>query len=320
MRAFRITQRQSVLGVLVLLVVVSLAMTVVLFALGTAQYSPLLPWYAMGGSLLNAGLLAAYWRGYEIARPITVLLFTALVIGATPIEPQRVASSLYLPAGLALLLLTPRWVLACAVVTLAGLAARAGAGSAYVEATLLVNYALLIGCMIFARLVADTARHDAESLAVEAQASSARAEQRALQLDEATRHLEAEVARQSELLALVETLETPVVRLAEGTLYAPVVGHLDTRRADALMQRLLGAVHTQRARALIIDIAGVAIIDTSVAQALSRTVQALRLLGCEVIISGVSAAVASSLAQLGATLGAVPTVRSPEEALATLAG
>jgi anti-anti-sigma regulatory factor len=84
-----------------------------------------------------------------------------------------------------------------------------------------------------------------------------------------------------------------------------------------LMRRLLDSVHAQRARTLIVDIAGVAMVDTAVATALVRTVQGLRMLGCEVVISGISAPVASSLVQLGASLGDVRTVRSPEEALAT---
>ncbi|MDW8215914.1 MAG: STAS domain-containing protein, partial [Roseiflexaceae bacterium] len=68
----------------------------------------------------------------------------------------------------------------------------------------------------------------------------------------------------------------------------------------------------------ILDITGVATVDTSVAQALMMTIQALRLLGCRVVVSGISATVAMTLTHLGIDMSNVETVRSPEEALERL--
>jgi rsbT co-antagonist protein RsbR len=70
---------------------------------------------------------------------------------------------------------------------------------------------------------------------------------------------------------------------------------------------LLEAVHVNRTRLMILDITGVTTIDTSVAQALMMTIQALRLLGCNVIISGISATVALTLTHLGIDMSNVET-------------
>jgi anti-anti-sigma regulatory factor len=130
--------------------------------------------------------------------------------------------------------------------------------------------------------------------------------------------LQQQLASERELLKLVSALETPVVSLAEGILLAPIVGHIDSRRADTLRSHLLEAVHVNRTKLMILDITGVTTIDTSVAQALMMTVQALRLLGCRVVVSGISATVAMTLTHLGIDMSNVETVRSPEEALQRL--
>lgn len=98
-------------------------------------------------------------------------------------------------------------------------------------------------------------------------------------------------------------------------LLAPIVGALDTRRAQALTSRLLHDVNDQRTHRVILDIAGVTAVDTQVAQSLLQTAQALRLLGCQVTITGITAAVAATLTYLDIALSGVATARSPEEVL-----
>ncbi|MGQ9550406.1 MAG: STAS domain-containing protein [Roseiflexus sp.] len=127
--------------------------------------------------------------------------------------------------------------------------------------------------------------------------------------------LQQQLASERELLKLVSALETPVVSLAEGILLAPIVGHIDSRRADVLRAHLLEAVYSKRTKLMILDITAVTTIDTSVAQALMMTIQAIRLLGCKVVVSGISATVAMTLTHLGVDMSDVETVRSPEEAL-----
>jgi rsbT co-antagonist protein RsbR len=134
-------------------------------------------------------------------------------------------------------------------------------------------------------------------------------------LAEKNSQLETKVEEQNKLLELVSTLEVPVIDLSEGILLAPIVGHIDSRRATALTARLLNDANQQRARLVIIDIAGVPLMDTMVAQLLVEMSMALRLLGCQIALCGITAQVAMTLTTLGVMLSGVTTVRSPQEAI-----
>jgi anti-anti-sigma factor len=112
---------------------------------------------------------------------------------------------------------------------------------------------------------------------------------------------------------MVATLETPTIGLANGVLLAPLVGAIDSQRAQTITERLLTEASNQRAETVVIDIAGVATVDTQVAHALVQTTRALRLLGCTVVLSGISASVAQTLSQLGVALEEMQIVRSPRE-------
>jgi len=95
----------------------------------------------------------------------------------------------------------------------------------------------------------------------------------------------------------------------------PLVGHLDSRRAEALRQRVLKVVAERRAQAVIIDVSGITIIDTAVARALIDTATAIRLLGARTLISGIGPAVAQTLVHLNIGLEEVVTAPNPEAAL-----
>ena len=153
-------------------------------------------------------------------------------------------------------------------------------------------------------------------------AAVALADKRAAEAEDARQHAEKaqstiaqQYAEQQRLLDLVSVLETPVIAIAEGVLLAPIVGHLDSRRAGQLTKRLLDAVYAQRARAVIIDIAGVPLVDTQVAQLLIRTAQSIRLLGSHVALTGISSETAMTLSSLGMHLEEMQTMRNPQEAL-----
>jgi rsbT co-antagonist protein RsbR len=156
--------------------------------------------------------------------------------------------------------------------------------------------------------ISDAAVALADKRAAEAENARQRAE-------EAQSTIARQYAEQQRLLDLVSVLETPVIAIAEGVLLAPIVGHLDSRRAGQLTQRLLDAVYAQRARAVIIDIAGVPLVDTQVAQLLIRTAQSIRLLGSSVALTGISSETAMTLSSLGTRLEEMQTVRNPQEAL-----
>jgi rsbT co-antagonist protein RsbR len=97
-------------------------------------------------------------------------------------------------------------------------------------------------------------------------------------------------------------LSTPVIRLWEGILMLPVIGTLDSMRAQILMDGLLEQIVTAEAQIAIIDITGVAIVDTLVAQHMMKTVQAVRLLGAECIMSGIRPQIAQTMVHLGISL------------------
>jgi rsbT co-antagonist protein RsbR len=83
---------------------------------------------------------------------------------------------------------------------------------------------------------------------------------------------------------------------------------LDSQRARQLTEQLLGAIQTNRAKVVVIDITGVATIDVTVADHLVQTVQASRLMGAKAIITGLSSGIAQTLVDLGVDLSMMQTV------------
>jgi anti-anti-sigma regulatory factor len=214
-----------------------------------------------------------------------------------------------------MLLAGPAWIMASAVALIGILAVRSGGQGVYSDPLALLLYALPVIGLLFSRLLTDTAANDAANSAEQARQALARSESQAHELAQKAQELSSQNDEQRRLLDLVETLETPAVSLADGVLLAPVVGHLDSRRANELTRRLLTEVSSQRTRMVILDIAGVPTVDTAVAQSLLRAIQAVRLLGCEVTVTGISASVAATMTQLGINMAGVRTARTPQEAM-----
>ncbi len=113
------------------------------------------------------------------------------------------------------------------------------------------------------------------------------------------------INRQSEA---IRELSTPVLQIRERLLLLPLIGIIDTHRARLITENLLAAVRASRAKVVVIDVTGVATIDSKVANHLVQTVSAARLMGARTIISGVSAEVAQSMVALGVELTPFRTV------------
>jgi anti-anti-sigma regulatory factor/HAMP domain-containing protein len=101
------------------------------------------------------------------------------------------------------------------------------------------------------------------------------------------------------LLETVRDLETPAIPLMDGVLVVPLVGHIDTRRAEHLQRGILDAVHTQQIRLMILDITGVTLIDTAVAQRIETLVRSIQLLGARVALTGIRAELAGTMVTQG---------------------
>ena len=94
-------------------------------------------------------------------------------------------------------------------------------------------------------------------------------------------------------------MSTPVIRMWDGVVLMPVIGSIDTARSSQMTELLLESVVNTGARAAILDVTGLPTIDTSVARHIIQTVDAVRILGADVIITGFSPEAAQTLAQLG---------------------
>jgi rsbT co-antagonist protein RsbR len=121
------------------------------------------------------------------------------------------------------------------------------------------------------------------------------------------------LVRQADAL---KQLGAPVLRVWNGVLAVPLVGHLDAQRADRILEVLLGAVTEARARVAVIDLTGVDVVDSDTAGYLIRLVQAVGLLGADCVLSGISPAVAQLFVDQRVDLQRVRAFSTLEDALA----
>ncbi|TLY46483.1 MAG: STAS domain-containing protein [Nitrospirae bacterium] len=106
----------------------------------------------------------------------------------------------------------------------------------------------------------------------------------------------------------IRELSTPVLQVRERLLILPIIGVIDPQRARQLTEQLLRGIRTNRAKVVVIDITGVAAMDSQIANHLVQTVEASRLLGATVIVTGLSPEIAQTLVNIGVDLGKMNTV------------
>src|SRR5215208_2526806 len=106
----------------------------------------------------------------------------------------------------------------------------------------------------------------------------------------------------------IRELSTPVLQVRERLLILPIIGVLDGQRARQLTEQLLRGIRSYRAKVVVIDITGVPTIDSTVANHLVQTVEASRLMGASVIITGLSSDIAQTLVTIGVDLSKVNAV------------
>jgi len=113
----------------------------------------------------------------------------------------------------------------------------------------------------------------------------------------------------------IREISTPAIKLWDRIIVLPVVGVVDSARAHQMMNTILTKIKETSARIIIMDIQGVAAVDTAVANHLIKITKATKLMGCRCIISGISPAVAETIVQLGIDLGDIATNTTLEDAL-----
>lgn len=313
----RLNQRSITLGLLTAYAALSLLL--VPTSIGAVEQSTTIA--SIAGGLIFGALAFAYWRGWEPARLVALVAITLLASFTLEVPVERMPVETMIVPIMALIMGGSAWVIGAGAFQLIACVVRAyliggpdNMGTFGTVAGVLI-YAMPVIGLVLGRIMLDNLRRTAEENARQAELARAQAEANAADLTRQAEDLARRNDEQGKLLSLISTLETPAVALAEGVLLAPVVGAIDTRRAQALTERLLREVSERRTRHVVLDIAGVAHVDTEVAGALLRLVQALKLLGCAVTLTGISAPVAGSLTALGVSLGDVRIARSPQEVL-----
>src|SRR5581483_2328224 len=113
----------------------------------------------------------------------------------------------------------------------------------------------------------------------------------------------------------IREISTPVLPLRERLLLLPIIGAIDSPRAQQITTQLLHGIRTHRAKVVVMDITGVPTVDSAIANHLLQTVQAARLMGAIVIVSGLSPEVAHALVRLGVDLGTVQTVGTLQDGI-----
>jgi rsbT co-antagonist protein RsbR len=113
----------------------------------------------------------------------------------------------------------------------------------------------------------------------------------------------------------IRELSTPIIEIWDAILVLPMIGVIDTRRAADATERLLYAIVERRARAVIVDVTGIDVVDTATADHFLKMMKATRLLGATCVVSGIGPEIAQTLARTGVDFGDLPTLRTLKDAL-----
>jgi PAS domain S-box-containing protein len=130
-------------------------------------------------------------------------------------------------------------------------------------------------------------------------------EQKQAEAEREERQRQAEVIRVQE--ALLRELSTPLIPISEHIVVMPLIGSMDSRRAQQVLETLLNGIAANGAQVAIIDITGIPVVDTQVANALLQAAQAVKLLGAQVVLTGIRPEVAQTLIALDADWTALVT-------------
>ncbi len=250
--------------------------------------------------------------------PVVLVLFgslaTALIVKESTFNTSN-PYMLLMASLVALVLTSPRWVFVTGILSPFFFMMHPEAFVRDAPPTFWVLYAMIIGALTLVRMLTDSVIMQTRKAALVTEEARLELERHAVALAQANGKQLEQLNEQQRLLALVNVLEIPVVQIAHDALLVPIVGHIDRERAQRIMQRILQDIYRQRVRLAILDISGVNLVDTGVAKAFIEMAHAIRLLGCNVAFSGITAQVAMLMTQLGIEMDEIVTVPSPQTAL-----
>lgn len=136
---------------------------------------------------------------------------------------------------------------------------------------------------------------------------------------ERARHVQ-EIERKNQEIAdrasmALRELSTPIISVWDGVLTLPIIGMVDTARGAEMTEQLLARVSSDQAEYVVIDITGVSVVDTRTADSFIRMSEAVRLVGAQCFLTGISPAIAQTIAQLGIDTTRIRTLRRLSDAL-----
>jgi anti-anti-sigma regulatory factor len=114
---------------------------------------------------------------------------------------------------------------------------------------------------------------------------------------------------------IIEELSTPIIQVWDGVLALPVIGIVDSARAQEMMEKLLDRVVSSQTRCVILDLTGVTVIDTKTADYLIKMVKAATLVGASCTVTGIGPSVAQTITRMGLDLQGVVTLRDLRDGL-----
>ncbi|XSG76901.1 STAS domain-containing protein [Herpetosiphon llansteffanensis] len=267
--------------------------------------------------ILTLGLAYGAWRNWAWVAHASLVVATAITV-LLLIDPAKdiyFSPVLLAPMAIAFVITDSRTTILTALAAMLITWLRADSDTPYLKVDYAICYAFIAGCLWLGRLILEqTQRANTEALAL-IQNEHGSAQRYAQEAEERANRLESHSAEQQRLLATVAALETPIVEVAEHVLLAPIIGYVDAQRAAQLTDRILAAVNQGRAKAIILDITSLSEVNEQTAQQLLRLASAIRLLGSSVILSGISADLATTLVRQRIDLGLVRTAPTPYAAL-----
>ena len=310
-------QRTNIL-VLIALQLIGSIFSLILFSVQGREQQLLLGLYLAIPVLMV--LFGLYWRFNWRWAPHLNVLAATLITSFLLIDPSHPGAStvFFLPAALAFVMLNSSWTLVVGGLTLGLVLVQSLPGSHYRLIDQLIAYLIVIGCLFFGRRTIERSQHHVAQMLHSTEATNRELQQLANTTEAQAEQLAQQNQEQRQLLERVSTLELPHIRIGPQTMLVPLIGHLNSQRMHSITQRLLHTVTQQSLRRIVLDISEVQAIHSALTSELLKLIQALQLVGVQVMLSGIKPDTALLLASEHARLRQIRIVQSPYELIQEL--